>query len=41
MTGDPFLPILVQPLDLYPHTTHYVAVVLFARVNQADLMYPH
>jgi len=41
LQGDPFLPLLVQPLDLYPHTTHYVCVVLMARVSSQDLMYPH
>lgn len=40
-SGDPFLPIAVQPLDLFPHTTHYMLLVLFTRVSQADLLYPH
>jgi len=39
--GDPFMPVVVQPVDLFPHTTHYMTLFLFMRVPQADLLYPH
>lgn len=39
--GDPFMPVVVQPVDLFPHTTHYMTLFLFMRVSQADLLYPH
>ena len=32
---------MIQPVDLFPHTTHYMTVFLFMRVPQADLLYPH
>ena len=31
----------MQPLDLFPHTNHYMSVFLLVRVTQADLLYPH
>jgi len=39
--GDPFMPVVIQPVDLFPHTTHYMTLFLFMRVSQADLLYPH
>jgi len=39
--GDPFMPVVVQPVDLFPHTTHYMTLFLFMRVSQADMLYPH
>jgi len=39
--GDPFLPIVMQPLDLFPHTNHFMTVLLLVRVVQADLLHPH
>lgn len=39
--GDPFMPVVVQPVDLFPHTTHYMTLFLFMRVSQPDLLYPH
>jgi len=39
--GDPFLPIVMQPLDLFPHTNHFMTVLLLVRVAQADLLHPH
>ena len=32
---------LFQPVDIFPHTSHYVTVVLLCRVTQADLLHPH
>ena len=36
-----YLQILVQPVDIFPHTSHYMTVVLLTRVAQADLLHPH
>ena len=33
--------ILFQPVDIFPHTSHYMTVVLLCRVAQADLLHPH
>ena len=39
--GDPFLPLVLQPLDLFPFTNHYMSVLLLVRVPQPDLLHPH
>lgn len=36
-----YFQILIQPVDIFPHTSHYMTVVLLTRVAQADLLYPH
>ena len=33
--------VVIQPVDLFPHTTHYMTLILFMRVSQPDLLYPH
>lgn len=35
--GEPFMPALVQPVDLFPHTTHYMTLVQLIRIPQAEL----
>jgi len=35
--GDPFMPVLVNPVDLFPHTSHYYTLLLFQRVPSAQL----
>ena len=32
---------LVRPLDLFPHTNHFMTVALLVRIPQADLLHPH
>ena len=39
--GDPFMPLVIQPVDLFPYTNHYMTVVLMVRVPQADMLHPH
>ena len=36
-----FFQVVIQPVDLFPHTTHYMTLILFMRVSQPDLLYPH
>jgi len=33
--GDPFLPTVIQPVDLFPHTTHFMTVLLMLRTSLA------
>jgi len=33
--GDPFLPTVIQPVDLFPHTTHFMTVLLMQRTSLA------
>ena len=32
---------LVRPLDLFPHTNHFMTVALLVRIPQSDLLHPH
>ena len=34
--GLPFLPVLAQPIDLFPHTAHCELVVLLERIGEDD-----
>ena len=36
-----YFQIVIQPVDIFPHTSHYMTVVLLARVAQPDLLHPH
>jgi len=35
--GQPFMPILAQPIDLFPHTAHCELVVLLERIKEANV----
>lgn len=39
--GDPFMPISMNPVDLFPHTTHTMTLFLFMRVSMYEMMNPH
>merc|ERR1719481_1424123 len=34
--GDCFMPTVIQPVDLFPHTTHYMCLIMMIRVSQSD-----
>ena len=33
--------VLVRPLDLFPHTNHFMTVLVLERVSQSDILHPH
>jgi len=37
LPGDPFMLSSIQPVDLFPHTTHFMTLMLLARVPQSEL----
>merc|ERR1711970_207728 len=40
-TGEPFMPMIVEPVDLFPHTSHYFTLILFTRVPTQQFHQPN
>ena len=38
--GDPFIPIKIAPVDMYPHTSNFTVAVLFLRLKMCDIVNP-
>ena len=38
--GDPFVPVKVAPVDMFPHTNNFCVAILFMRVKMSDLVNP-
>ena len=36
--GDPFLPVKIIPVDLFPHTKGFELVIYFERVTWGDIL---
>ncbi len=36
--GDPFVPVLAVPVDMFPHTRHFELAILFQRVSMIGLL---